>query len=231
MAGPEQRPRQPAPQPLELQSEPMTITDGERTIHLRKREKDGALSFQVKREETVIFTAAILYNQETKAEEVRLFYGVPTEEFASSPLAETTLPDTQHETTSQEQKEKEEPVILRGRIATDIRRLTSPTGGDMVRFQFAEHPNRALFSYWNVEPENERPPLKGNTAYRSVGAFDENVELVEGAEKGQEYDITCYKRTWKEPDDGKQKTVTGFQLVGLQKVTKRARTTKEEKNG
>ncbi len=59
----------------------------------------------------------------------------------------------------------------------------------MARFQFAEHPKQAKWSYWNTEPENERPALKNNTVYHSIGAFDDYVALLEGVEKGQEYDM------------------------------------------
>jgi hypothetical protein len=230
MASPEQRPELPASRPFEIQSEPMVVTDGKRSIHLRKREKDGALLVQVRHEETIIFTAAVAFNEQLQKEEVRMGFALSTTEPSPSSLETTQSQDRQPEAASQEQKEKEEPVMLRGRIATDIRRMESPTGGTMARFQFAEHPNRSLLSYWHSEPENKRKPLDGksNTVYRTVGVFDDYVALVEGAEKGQEYDLTCFKRSWQEPSsNGKTKTVEGFYLLGLQKVTRRGKQVRE----
>jgi hypothetical protein len=98
-------------------------------------------------------------------------------------------------TTQPEQEptpDKEKPVKLRGRIGTEIRRKKSPTGGDMAVFSFAEHPNRAVWSYSNTL---ENKPEK-DTIWWPVAAFDEYVSLLDGASKGREYDIDCFPRSW-----------------------------------
>lgn len=112
---------------------------------------------------------------------------------------------------------KEKPVKLRGRIGTKVNEKDSPTGGKMAVFSFAEHPDRAVWSYSNTL---ETKPEK-DTVWWRVAAFDENVSLLAGAVKGIECDITCFPRSWKEIIDGKEKTVDGLYLVGIQSVRRR----------
>src|SRR5712692_6710373 len=99
-------------------------------------------------------------------------------------------------------EQKEKPVKLRGRIGTEIRRKQSPTGGDMAVFSFAEHPNRAIWSYSNTL---EKKPEK-DTIWWPIAAFDENVALLDGAAKGREYDIDCFPRSWTEIKDEREIT-------------------------
>lgn len=113
--------------------------------------------------------------------------------------------------------EKSKPVKLRGRIGTDIRRKPSPTGGQMAVFSFAEHPNRAVWSYSNTLPNK---PEK-DTVWWPVAAFDEDVALLDGAVKGREYDIECFPNSWKETKEGREITVNGFRLIGIQPFVRR----------
>lgn len=116
-------------------------------------------------------------------------------------------------------EEKEKPVKLRGRIGTEIRQKKSPTGGDMAVFSFAEHPNRAIWSYSNtlpIKPEKD-------TVWWSVAAFDENVTLLAGAAKGREYDIDCFPRSWTDTKEGREITVNGLYLVGIQQFVRRTK--------
>ena len=124
----------------------------------------------------------------------------------------------------QEQQEptletKEKPVKLRGRIGTKIHEKDSPTGGKMAVFSFGEHPDRAVWSYSNTL---EKKPEK-DTVWWRVAAFDENISLLAGVDKGNEYDITCFPRSWKELTDGKEKTIDGLYLVGIQSVGRRTK--------
>ncbi len=113
--------------------------------------------------------------------------------------------------------EEPKPVKLRGRIGTKIHEKDSPTGGKMAVFSFGEHPDRAVWSYSNTL---EKKPEK-DTVWWRVAAFDENISLLAGVVKGNEYDITCFPRSWKELADGKEKTIDGLYLVGLQPVVRR----------
>jgi hypothetical protein len=113
--------------------------------------------------------------------------------------------------------EKQKPVKLRGRIGTDIRRKASPTGGYMAVFSFAEHPNRAVWSYSNTL---EKKPEK-DTVWWPVAAFDEDIQLLDEAEKGREYDIECFPNSWKDTKDGREITVNGLRLIGIQPFVRR----------
>jgi hypothetical protein len=113
--------------------------------------------------------------------------------------------------------EKEKPVKLRGRIGTEIRRKPSPTGGTMAVFSFAEHPNRAIWSYSNTL---EKKPEK-DTVWWPVAAFDEHVALLDTAAKGREYDIDCFPRSWTDTKEGREITVNGLYLVGIQQFVRR----------
>lgn len=114
--------------------------------------------------------------------------------------------------------EKPKTVKLRGRIGTEIRRKPSPTGGTMAVFSFAEHPNRAVWSYSNTLAEK----TEKDTVWWAVVAFDEDVQLLDSASKGKEYDIECFaNNVWKETKEGREITVTGLRLVGIQPFRKR----------
>jgi len=200
------------PSSLEPIPMPAKIADDTHTVLVYRNEKD-ILFVRVQHEETVIFTMAV-----TPENAVHLH--VPAALTPVSPDMQSLPPVT----ISPETKEQEQPVMLRGRIGTEIRRLSSPTGGAMAVFSFAEHPHRSLWSYTNTLPDAEKPAVVNNTVWWPVAAFDENVALLDGAVKGKEYDLTCYKRSWKETGkNGKEKTVNGFSLLGLQPVTKRPR--------
>ena len=122
---------------------------------------------------------------------------------------------------TQPEPEKEKPVKLRGRIGIPVRVMDSPTGGKMAVTQFSEHPGRAVWSYSNTLPEK---PEK-QTIWWALAAFDEDVPLLEKAIVGkQEYDITCYLRSWTETTkSGETKTVNGLRLLAMQPFIPRSR--------
>lgn len=122
---------------------------------------------------------------------------------------------------TQPEPEKEKPVRLRGRIGIAVRVMDSPTGGKMAVTQFSEHPGRAVWSYSNTLPEK---PTK-ETIWWALAAFDEDVSLLEKTIVGkQEYDITCYLRSWTETiKSGGTKTVEGLRLLAIQPFIPRSR--------
>ncbi len=115
--------------------------------------------------------------------------------------------------------EPEKVIKLRGRFGIPFRVKSSPTGGTMAVSSFAEHPNRAVWSYSNTLPQK---PEK-DTVWWPVAAFDERVDLAKQIAIGKEYDIACYIRSWTEAGkDGQEKTVEGLYLLEAQQFVRRS---------
>lgn len=186
---------------------PAKIEDEINTVVVHRSES-GVLFVRVLHGEQPLFSAAV-----TPDNTVNLIFQAGAVASLATPLASQieTLPEP----------EKEKPVKLRGRIGIPVRVIDSPTGGKMAVTQFSEHPGRAMWSYSNTLAEK----TEKQTIWWALAAFDDDVPLLEKATVGkQEYDITCYLRSWTETTKkGEPKTVNGLRLLSMQPFIPRSR--------
>jgi len=176
---------------------------------LKDQEPQGKFTQQTINETETSLTLQITYGQEV----VVFTYSPPGKVVVEFNPAVEQKPE-------EPTPEPEKPVMLRGRFGIPFHVKESPTGGTMAVSSFGEHPSRAIWSYSNTLPQK---PQK-DTVWWQVAAFDERVELAKSIIIGsQEYDITCFPRTWKETEkNGKEKTVNGLYLLNAQPFVRRS---------
>ena len=244
MSSPDNRPARPAPQLPEPIAFPAVVQDEQHTVKMRTDEK-GTLLLQVEHAETVIFSAAV-----TAKQQVQLRFDGGNHPVTPQPLPPSVeaLPQPQPieapspkpavtpvplfspqeiQTTSQESREKNAPIMLIGRFAKTINTKPSPSGGTMATFRFAEHPSRDQESYYNTLSEDEKKAFKDaklyyikktDTFWWPVTAFDEKVALIVSIRSDDEYRIFCYPQWLTETTNGKEETSFTLNLVGVQPV-------------
>ncbi len=187
---------------------PARVEDKEHQVWVQKSES-GVLFVRVARGERLLFSASVSEQADVQllfADGRQVIFPAKTE---TTPDAPTLKPET------------EKPVRLRGRFGLPFRIKDSPTGGTMALSSFAEHPNRAVWSYSNTLAEK---PEK-DTVWWPVAAFDERVELAGSITISKvEYDITCFPRSWTETGkDGQTRTVNGLYLLEVKPFVRRSK--------